>query len=678
MKKLALALALAAAFAAQATGSDIIPAVAQEKTAAGSFRLPQRPKVWIESGDASDNTRLSKAVKAFLPGAVFVKNGNKADIRLQYHPAVGVGNVREGYELTVGPKGIGIEAESGAGLFYGLQTLRGLKETEGDVLGARTVSDSPRFGYRGLMLDVSRNFQDVDFVKKQLDAMARLKLNKFHFHLTDGAGWRMEIKRYPKLTQQAAWRRGATWKDWNAQGNGYASEGDPEASGGYYTQEQLRDIVAYAADRYITVIPEIEMPSHSEEVLSAYPELLCVGAGDHKSDFCPGNPLTYEFLENVLEEVLDVFPSQYIHIGGDEAPKTAWKDCTRCDSLMKAAGLENVEQLQSHLIHHMDQWMTAHGRDLLGWDEIMEGGLAPGAAVMSWRGTAGGEKAAAAGHKVVMTPGRYCYLDGYQDAPATQPEAIGGYLPLELAYSYEPVPESLRGTANEKFIYGLQGNLFTEYVATPEHAEYMIWPRMFAIAERGWSPAGRRDYTDFRRRAVGMADRLREEGYNPFDLNKEAGNRPQTKTADSHLAVGKKVEYVKKPWSSYPANGELTLTDGLHGGWNYNDQRWQAFFDMDVVVDLGEVTDIKHVDADFMQICGPGVWMPAKVEILVSDDNETFRPVATIEHKVEKSDLVEFKNFGWDGKERARYVRYRAQPDREMGGVLFTDEIVVR
>lgn len=658
--------------------SNIIPAPITDQSGTGSFRLTPHVKVWMGDVDRENYDKLAKAIKAFLPGASFVKSSGKADLRLKLHPATGIDNSREGYSLTISSKGINVEAESAAGLFYGLQSLRAIKQEEGNVLSARTITDHPRFDYRGMMLDVSRNFQSVDFVKKQIDAMARLKLNKFHFHLTDGAGWRMEVKRYPKLTSQAAWRKGQTWKEWNEQGNKYSVEGDPDAKGGYYTQDELRDIVAYAADRYITVIPEIEMPSHSEEVLAAYPELMCVGAEGTQSDFCPSNPATYEFLENVMEEVLSIFPSAYIHIGGDEASKRAWRECSRCDSLMNSEGMKTVEELQSYLIHHMDEWLTAHGRNLLGWDEIMEGGLAPGAAVMSWRGTEGGEKAATAGHKVVMTPGRYCYLDSYQDAPSSQPEAIGGYLPTELAYSYDPVPESLRGTSNEKYIYGLQGNLFTEYISDPAHVEYMLWPRMFAIAERAWSPADRRDYNDFYPRAVAFSKQFRQDGYNPFDLTTEIGNRPQSKVIDNHVGMGKSVYYNVSPWENYPANGNMTLTDGLHGGWNYNDQRWQAFFNMDVVVDLGAPTDISHVDADFMQICGPGVWMPAKVEILVSDDNENYRSVAVLTHDVKKSNQVEFKNFGWDGNTRCRYVRYKAETDPEIGGVLFTDEIVIR
>ena len=348
----------------------------------------------------------------------------------------------EGYTLKADKNGITIKAEGEEGLFYGLQTLLQLIEANGGTgVPAVEISDSPRFAYRGMMIDVSRHFFDKEFIKKQIDAMARMKLNTLHFHLTDGAGWRLQIDKYPRLTEYAAWRKGNTWSEWNINGNQYAEYTDPEARGGFYTKDDIRDILEYAADRHITVIPEIEMPSHSEEVTAAYPELSCTHDPKGTSDFCPGNEKTFEFIENVLDEVIELFPSQYIHIGGDEAPKTAWRTCELCAARMKAEGLENVEQLQSYLIHRVEKYLNSKGRDLIGWDEIMEGGLAPNAAVMSWRGIEGGIKAAESGHKAIMAPGRYCYFDGYQDAPYSQPEAIGGYLPLELVYSFDPAPD---------------------------------------------------------------------------------------------------------------------------------------------------------------------------------------------------------------------------------------------
>lgn len=668
--------------ASVAFASEIIPAPVSERMAEGVYNIGNSPAIYMNLENTEDSRRLRQAVGAFIPEGRYVNKESKGDIRLHLLKSGIFYGSPEGYVLEIRPSGVDIYASGAAGLFYGVQTLRGLVEANGRSLQCRVINDNPRFAYRGLMLDVSRHFRDAEFVKKQLDAMARLKLNNFHFHLTDGAGWRVQTDAYPRLTEYAAWRPGNTWKEWNEMGNGYLEEGSAGASGGYYTKDELRDIVAYAADRYITVVPEIEMPSHSEEVMAAYPGLLCTDPDGHTSDFCPSNDSTYRFLETVLDEVMEIFPSHYIHIGGDEAPKTAWRTCSRCRELMEREGYDSVDKLQSHLIKTIERYLNAHGRDIIGWDEIMEGGLAPNATVMSWRGTAGGEKAAHESHKVIMTPGRYCYLDGYQDAPYSQPEAIGGYLPLELAYSYEPVPESLQGKPGESFISGLQGNLFTEYVPTGSHAEYMLYPRMYAIAERGWSSRETRDYNDFRARAVSMANRMREEGYNTFDLEKEIGNRSEAKAYDGHLASGKPVTYIISAWKNYPANGELTLTDGLHGGWNYNDSRWQGFLSpsserMDVVIDLGETMPIHRIGADFMQICQPDVWMPAKVEIWISDNNVDYTLLTTVNHNVVRDDAVSFKNFGWEGEATARYIRYKAWADDVIGGIMFVDEITV-
>lgn len=514
---------------------------------------------------------------------------------------------------------------------------------------------------------------------KQLDAMARLKLNKLQFHLTDAAGWRLQIDAYPKLTSQAAWRIGGTWKQWNENGNKYVAEGDSLASGGYYTKQDIRDILKYAADRYITVIPEIEMPSHSEEVLAAYPELSCTGEPYTSSDFCPGNDSTFTFLENVLDEVIELFPSHYINIGGDEAPKTHWHSCPKCQARIKAENLAGMDELQSYLVHRIERYLNSKGRALIGWDEIMEGGLSPTASIVSWRGIDGGMKAAAMGNDAVMAPGKYCYFDGYQDAPSSQPEAIGGYLPIEMVYSFNPADSSLADSV-ARHIIGVEGTLFTEYIATGDHAEYMLYPRALALAEVAWTPQNMRDYADFRPRAVKMSGDMRQRGYNTFDLTTEIGNRPEALSELHHLAFGKKVTYNEPWWKNYPAAGEGTLTDGLRGGWNYNDLRWQGFLTdnrkrVDVTIDLEKVQPIQYVGADFMQICGPDVWMPAEVVISVSKDGKKFKELARIHHDVVKDDEVSFKTFSWSGNEKARYVRYQALADH---GILFTDEIVVR
>lgn len=679
MKRLITAI-VAIAAVVTAGGQSITPRPSGEvvKRACGNFSPSVLKSVKIDAPEA-DAAHLKKYIAEKMPQMEVTNVAKKAgQIKLrQVESVAGVDNP-EGYKLDIDSDGAVIEATGGAGLFYGLQTLIQLME-DGNSYGPMTLTDSPRFSYRGVMLDVSRNFRDKEFIKKQLDAMAALKLNKMHFHLTDGAGWRLEIDRYPRLTEFAAWRKGQTWKDWGEQGSKYAERTDPDAKGGFYTKDDIREILDYAADRYITVIPEIEMPGHSEEVLAAYPELSCTGEPYTANDFCPGKEATFEFLQNVLDEVIELFPSQYINIGGDEAGKAHWRTCPDCKARMESEGLENVEQLQSYLIHRIEKYLNSKGRDLIGWDEIMEGGLAPNAAVVSWRGVDGGAAAARQGHKAVMAPGGFCYFDGYQDAPATQPEAIGGYLPLEKVYSFNPAPDSL-GAETQKNIMGLEATMFTEYIPTDEHAEYMLYPRMIALSEVAWTPQERRDYKDFRPRAEAYNKKLAAQGYHVFDLSKEVGNRPEYSQPVEHLALGKPVTYNVPWWTNYNANYGKTLTDGLRGGWTYSDQRWQGFLTgttdrVDVTIDLGKEETVKYVGADFMQLCGPDVWMPCKVIISASTDGTNFETLAEIEHEVVRDSGLSFKTFDWNGDTRARYIRYQALAEH---GVLFTDEIIVK
>ena len=376
----------------------------------------------------------------------------------------------ESYRLKVDKKGVTITSTDAAGVFYAHKTLDQL--VDGDTLPYCEIYDFPRFPYRGLHVDVSRHFRSVDFLKKQMDAMAMFKMNRMHIHLTDAAGWRMQIDAYPRLTEFAAWRPQQTWKEWWAGDRHYCEADEPGAYGGYYTKEQLRELVEYARERHIEIIPEIEMPGHSEEVLAAYPELSCAGKPYSQGEFCPGNEETFRFLETVLDEVMEVFPSEYIHIGGDEANKTHWKTCPKCQRRMQEEGLADVDELHSYMIKRMARYVESKGRKVIGWDEILDGGLAEGAAVMSWRGTEGGIKAMDMGHDVIMTPGRYCYLDHAQDAPFKEPESIGGYLPLDSVYVYEPVEPSMPAD-KVHHLKGVQANLWAEDIVTDEHAEYM-------------------------------------------------------------------------------------------------------------------------------------------------------------------------------------------------------------
>lgn len=645
----------------------------------GSFRPDASTSLWIEAPEA-DRSILAEYLQASPLALKLADSQSGNQVVLKQTDALEGITSPEGYVLSVNSDGVRIEALSGAGLFYGVQTLLQMAADAPEGMTAVTVKDEPRFEYRGIMLDVSRHFRSKEFVKRQIDLLSYYKINRLHLHLTDAAGWRIEIKKYPRLTQFAAWRPQAVWKDWWNGKREYCEETDPRAQGGYYTQDDIRELVAYAQKHYVTIIPEIEMPSHSEEVLTAYPELSCTHVPYKQSDFCIGNEKTFEFLENVLIEVMELFPSEYIHIGGDEAGKASWPNCKLCQARMKKEGLKDVNELQSYSIHRMERFLNSHGRKLLGWDEILDGGLAPNATVMSWRGTEGGLAAIRSGHKAIMSPGQYCYLDGYQDAPYSQPEAIGGYLPLKKVYGYEPVPDSL--SADEaKLMYGVQANLWTEYIPTEEHAEYMLYPRAIALAEVAWSKPENKSWEDFHRRALKIVDELKAKGYHPFELKNEIGNRKEAETPVEHLALGKKVTYNAPYWENYPAAGETTLTDGLRGGWNYNDQLWQGFVTkdrVDVVIDLEKETPIHSVAADFMQICGPEVFMPERVVISVSNDGKEFTQLAEIKHEVVRDDAVTFKNFGWEGEASARYIRYQALASDKFGGVLFTDEIVVK
>lgn len=588
----------------------------------------------------------------------------------------------ESYTLSVTPDHIRVEATSISGLFYGVQSLGQLVTPAGTgfTVPAVEIEDTPRLAYRGFMLDVSRHFFPKEFVKKQIDALARYKINRLHLHLTDAAGWRIEIKKYPRLTQLAAWRSGANWKSWWNADRRYLPEGSEGAHGGYYTREDIRELVDYARERCITIVPEIEMPSHSEEVLTAYPELSCSGEPYKNADFCVGNERTFTFLQNVLTEVMQLFPSEYIHIGGDEAGMGAWKTCSKCQKRIRDEHLDGVEGLQSYLIHRIEKFLNRHGRHLLGWDEILKGGLAPNATVMSWRGEEGGLAAVRSGHRAVMTPGSHCYFDGYQDAPSTQPEAIGGYLPLQKVYAYNPVPATLT-PEQAPLIYGVQANLWTEYIPTPEHVEYMMYPRVLALAEVAWSAPERKSWPDFRSRALRETALLRAAGYHPFDLTKEVGPRPASLQPVDHLGRGKKVIYNAPYSPSYRAAGDGSLTDGWQGDWTYSDGRWQGFIGkdrLDVTVDLEQPTDIHTVSASFLQVAGPDVFLPGSVTVSVSDDGVHFTPLLQRTAAVSKQLVVQYQDITWHGSARGRYVRYQATADPAVGGWIFTDEIIIR
>jgi len=580
-----------------------------------------------------------------------------------------------------------------------------------------------------------------DFLKKYIDIMALYKFNHFHWHITDGAGWRLEIKQYPELTQKAAWRTHTSWKDWANNGTQYVEQGTPNASGGFYTQEQARELVTYAARKGITIIPEIEMPGHSEEVLAVYPELSCSGKPYTQGEFCIGNEGTFVFLKNVLDEVLEIFPSEYIHIGGDEAEKKHWKTCAKCQALKSELGLKDEDELQSYAIQQMDEYLQSKGRKLIGWDEILEGGLTAGATVMSWRGEAGGIKAANMGHDVIMTPGSHLYFDSYQTDPRTQPETLGGFLPIDKVYSYNPVPQEIEKD-KAKHILGAQANLWTEYIPTFQHVEYMAFPRALALSEVNWTAQEARSFPDFKKRlqshykilqqmdvnyyrpsynVLAEVDFQQEKMRNTVTLTSEQmypnifytidGSEPTSKSTpytapielssstvikaasfldstrvspvettelDIHKAIGKKVFY-NTPWEGYPAQKELSLTNGIKGGLSYHDQQWQGFTKgVDVYIDFERREEIKSVAMRFMQIPAPGVYYPGEFKVLLSDNGQNYREVGTIVNTENTTDpQLKFKTFEvrLEKPQMARHVKVVAT--NPMRGYLFADEIIV-
>lgn len=594
----------------------------------------------------------------------------------------------ESYGLDVAKNNIAVTASSAKGIFYGIQTLLQLlpnKPASSAKISGLSVKDQPKYQWRGMHLDVVRHFFPVAFVKKYIDYLAMYKMNTFHWHLTDDQGWRIEIKKYPKLTEIGGWRSGSMVGHYNDQ------KFDTIRYGGFYTQDEIKSVVAYAAERHITVIPEIEMPGHAVAALAAYPELSCTGGpfeteklwGVLDDVFCP-KEMTFTFLENVLTEVMTLFPSEYIHIGGDECPKIRWKNCAHCQTLIKEQNLKDEHELQSYFITRIERFVNGKGRQIIGWDEILEGGLAPNAAVMSWRGTAGGIAAAKQKHHVVMSPGSHCYFDAYQGDPKHEPVAIGGYLPVEKVYAFNPIPESLT-VAESKYILGVQANLWTEYIATPSHAEYMIMPRMAALAEVAWGTSDPAEYELFRKRLLRHFDVYEAKGINYakniYDLKAavaplaaQAGvsvtlasvdgqgilfttdgtaptiqsapyrepiavTKPQTITAAYFVdgamkgnpisrdfkyskTTGRTISLANQPHANYNGGGAFTLVDGLLGDPKRYGQNWLGFSGTDVsaVIDFNRPETVSMIRINFLESPGSWIYFPKSVSICDAQD----------------------------------------------------------
>lgn len=688
-----------------------------------------------EPFEMTQSDGMFKVSQAMLVGAG--STSNKVNFRVDPN-ATDIPD--EGYQLEIDEAGVRLTAKTETGLFYGKQTLLQLLTPNG--LPYVKINDQPRFPYRGLHLDVSRHFFDKEEVKKLMNVMSYYKLNTLHLHLTDAGGWRLQIDKYPKLTQEGAFRTQSDWREWwdNGKDRQYLKEGTEGAYGGYYTKDDIRDMLAYAAEKHITIIPEIEFPAHSDEVFVAYPELCCAGKSHTSGDFCIGNPKTFEFMENVLTEVIELFPSEYIHIGGDEAGKNTWKTCPKCQALMKKEKLANVDELQSYMIRKAEEFLNSKGRRLIGWDEILEGGLAPEATVMSWRGEAAGFKSARMGHDVIMTPGSYMYFDFYQADPRHQPVAIGGYTPIRKVYNYNPIPQDSLTAEEAKHFLGVQANTWTEYIPTPEHLEYMMFPRALAVAEIGWTPQEKRDWQDFKPRVNAHIPVLQQMGLNPFPLSNElefdmvvdtiqkeirvtmdaekypaeihyttdgstptasspiyqepivvkdsakivAGifvngqlqDRVSEQRVDYHKGIGKSIRFNSRLYPGYMAGGINAIINGYRGGLTYLDQRWQGYTDnLDCVIDLGEVMDLHQVSSKWMQLTGPGVYQPEKVEVLTSEDGKNFTSQGVIPTTIpqDKSDLT-FQEYTFQRNWKARYVQLKAQNPK---GFIFVDEIVI-
>lgn len=710
-----LALAAACSSVQQSADYRVVPLPNEITPMEGkAFTLDNRVKILYPEGDADmqrnagflagyvlESTGKTLAVEAGATGshAIVLRLGLQTE-----NP--------EAYLLEVNEDQVTITGSSAAGVFYGIQTLRKSLPVAKDaqvVLPPVRVNDAPRFAYRGMMLDVCRHFFSLDSVKRYIDMLALHNINRFHWHLTDDQGWRIEIKKYPQLTQIGSQR-----KETVIGRNSGKYDGIPY--GGYYTQEEAREIVAYAKDRYITVIPEFEMPGHMQGVLAAFPELGCTGGpydvwtqwGVSEDVICAGNDKSLELIKDVLAELIEIFPSEYIHVGGDECPKTRWEKCPKCQAKIRQLGLKDdkehtaEQRLQSYIITEAEKFLNAHGRKIIGWDEILEGGVAPNATVMAWRGAGEGVKAAKMRHDVIMVPTTYFYFDYYQtNILDEEPLAIGGYVPIEKVYSFEPYQKELTAEEN-KHIIGLQANLWTEYITSFRHVEYMVLPRMAALSEIQWTQPQFKDYGDFLERMPKMFDIYDIYGYNyarhlfdvkanflpdtaagtltvtlstldranihyTLDGTKPSANSPKytgpltlkenctfkaaairpagssrVYTAEINLnkASLKPIALLQPLKAPYIFNGALNLVDGLTGDANYKTGRWIAFYgnDMEAVIDFKQPTEISSVEIHTCVEKGDWVFDARGFSVAVSDDGKNFTAVASEDYPVATPD----------------------------------------
>ena len=673
----------------------------------GAFTLANGTKVLYPEGNEKMQKNaqfLADYVKELTGNILSVEAGTDGKgIVLQVTPNEAQ---PEGYQLKVAADKVVINGGSEAGVFYGIQTLRKSIPAGQGInvsLPAVEINDAPRFSYRGAMLDVSRHFFPVEDIKSFIDMLALHNINRFHWHLSDDQGWRIEIKSRPLLTEKGSKRTETVIGRNSGKYDGIPHEG-------FYTQEQIKEVIAYAADQHITIIPEIDLPGHMQAALHAYPELGCTGGpyevwtqwGVSDNVLCAGNDEVLKFIEDVFAEIVELFPSEYIHVGGDECPKTRWQECPKCQARIKALGIKGdskhtaEEYLQSFIINHAEKFLNSKGRQMIGWDETLEGGLAPNATVMSWRGEGGGIEAAKQKHDVIMSPNTYLYFDYYQTKDIdNEPLAIGGYLPLENVYNYEPMPKSLT-PEEQKYIIGVQANLWVEYVATLSHIQYMELPRMAALSEIQWSGAEKKNYECFLSRLPQLTNLYDVKGYNyathAFDITgrlvpnteeealevifktidncpiyytldgteptaasakyegtlklkescviKAKGIRPTgetrifTEEIKIHKASFKPITMLQPINEQYKFEGAGVLLDGLKGNFNYKTGRWIAFYknDMEAVIDMKQPTEISSVAISTLVEKGDWVFDARKFAVSISEDGKNFKEIAKEEY----------------------------------------------
>ncbi|WP_276483924.1 family 20 glycosylhydrolase [Paraflavitalea pollutisoli] len=680
--------------------SSIIPRPVAYRPDAGVFVLDADTRLLLtEPALAGAAQLLQRYVQeAGVPVAVAASSGGNAiSLKVDSNRVPDL----EGYLLQVTSTAITLTGHDLAGVLHGIQSLRQLWQPGNARLRipACEMTDHPRFGYRSMALDVSRHFFSIDFLQQYIDLLALYKFNTFHWHLTDDQGWRIEIKKYPRLQSVAAWR--------SATLIGHKKETphrfDGKRYGGYYTQQEVKQLVRYAAQRGITIIPEIEMPGHALAALAAYPQLGCTGGpyaaarfwGVFDDVFCAGNDSVFTFLQDVLDEVMYLFPSTRIHIGGDECPKTRWQQCARCQQRMKALSLKDEHALQSWFVQRIEQYLNSRDRQIIGWDEILEGGLAPNATVMSWRGEEGGLQAAQQRHPVIMTPETHVYFDYYQSRRNREPVAAGHYTPLQKVYSYRPA--ATLADSLQRYIIGLEGQAWSEYLVSEQQARYMIFPRAMALAEVAWSPDSLRQYDHFLSRLRGQTRLLQQYGItadNRFDevvldkvttrpgavlltlsstapegairytldgsmpgLNSLHYTQPVVLTRSAtlkaqafdrlgravgsvleqpvtvHKATGAAVQLTNKPLARWDPGSEA-LVNGIQGTHRYNDAQWLGFSgsDGEAIIDLGSEQSIGQVRMNWLNYHWQRIWAPVVLEIAVADEGKSFKTVFTQTH----------------------------------------------